>query len=59
MNISAKRLALPGFKEDQFLECLKKLVAIDSDWIPNARGYSLYLRPAMIATTVRICSPVL
>jgi hypothetical protein len=35
------------------LECVKRLVSIDREWIPNARGYSLYMRPTLIATTVR------
>jgi len=31
---------------------IKKLVAIDERWIPNERGYSLYVRPTLIGTRV-------
>jgi branched-chain amino acid aminotransferase len=63
---SAKRLALPvplhrrlnlfiyhhhqGFDEKEFLECIKRFVRVEERWIPAERGYSLYLRPTLIAT---------
>jgi branched-chain amino acid aminotransferase len=40
------------FNKDQFLECLKQLVRLDKDWIPNQRGYSLYIRPTHIGVGV-------
>jgi len=51
MNNSASRLAMPNFNGDSYLECLKKLLILDKDWIPQEKGYSLYIRPTMIATT--------
>ncbi|RKP18254.1 branched-chain amino acid aminotransferase [Rozella allomycis CSF55] len=50
LYLSAERLALPTFDKNEVLECMKKLVKIDSSWIPRERGYSLYIRPTLIAT---------
>ena len=50
INISSKRLAIPEFPEDYFMEGLKTLVDIDSDWIPQTEGSSLYIRPFVFAT---------
>eukprot|EP01124_Arcella_intermedia_P026455 TRINITY_DN4975_c0_g1_i1.p1 TRINITY_DN4975_c0_g1~~TRINITY_DN4975_c0_g1_i1.p1 ORF type:complete len:386 (-),score=69.37 TRINITY_DN4975_c0_g1_i1:65-1222(-) len=50
MNSSANRLCMPTFPERAFLEGIKTLLKTDEDWIPTQRGYSLYLRPTMIAT---------
>ncbi|KAJ9116908.1 hypothetical protein QFC22_004565 [Naganishia vaughanmartiniae] len=50
MNRSAARIALPQFNGDALIELIKKMVMLDSKWIPGEPGYSLYLRPTMIAT---------
>ena len=50
LNASARRLALPELPEELFLESLRRLVAVDRDWVPSGDGESLYLRPFMIAT---------
>lgn len=50
LNISAKRLAMPEIPEEYFMEGLKTLMQIDSDWIPTVDGSSLYIRPFMFAT---------
>ncbi|KAJ9113929.1 hypothetical protein QFC19_000124 [Naganishia cerealis] len=50
MNRSAARIALPQFNGDALIELIKKMVMLDSKWIPSEPGYSLYLRPTMIAT---------
>lgn len=50
MNDSMKRLFLPSFDEEAFLECIKELVKVDKDWIPKGEGYSLYIRPTGIST---------
>lgn len=50
LNASAQRLSMPTFPEDLFVEALRQLVALESDWIPTSEGSSLYLRPFMIAT---------
>jgi len=49
LNFSARRLGMPEFPEDLFVEGLKQLVAIDKNWIPPAEGSALYLRPFMYA----------
>lgn len=50
MNRSAARIALPQFDGKELEELIKKLVMIDSDWIPQEKGFSLYIRPTLIAT---------
>ena len=50
LNKSAARLALPEFNHEELLQCIKQLVRLEKDWIPEGRGYSLYIRPTMIAT---------
>ena len=45
MNSSADRLCLPEIPEEDFVEAIKKLVEIDKEWIPKAKGTSLYIRP--------------
>jgi len=49
LNFSARRMGMPEFPEDLFLEGLKKLVAIEQNWIPPKEGSALYLRPFMYA----------
>jgi branched-chain amino acid aminotransferase len=46
----ARRMAMPELPEDVFVQALEMLVAQDRDWVPSGDGYSLYLRPFMIAT---------
>jgi branched-chain amino acid aminotransferase len=50
LNISAKRLAIPEFPEESFMEGLETLLKIDKDWIPTTEGSSLYIRPFMLAS---------
>ncbi|KAF5355941.1 hypothetical protein D9756_004269 [Leucocoprinus leucothites] len=50
MNTSAQRIALPGFNGEALLELIKRLVRLDSRWIPTEPGHSLYIRPTMIGT---------
>ncbi len=47
-NSSAERLCLPELPEDDFVEAVTTLVSIDKDWVPTAKGTSLYVRPFMI-----------
>lgn len=49
-NASARRMCMPEIPVDVFVESLKALIDVDKDWIPNKDGYSLYVRPFMIAT---------
>ena len=50
LNISAKRLAIPELPEEYFMEGLKTLLEVDSDWIPTKEGSSLYIRPFIFAS---------
>ncbi|WP_147678566.1 branched-chain amino acid aminotransferase [Algibacter pacificus] len=50
LNISAKRLAIPELPENYFMDGLKALLEVDSDWIPKNEGSSLYIRPFIFAS---------
>ena len=50
LNISAKRLAIPEFPEEFFMEGLETLLKVDKDWIPTTEGSSLYIRPFILAS---------
>lgn len=52
LSNSMARLDMPGYDFDhaELIKCLSKLVDIDSKWIPYGEGYSLYIRPTVIAT---------
>ncbi|KAH7906283.1 branched-chain amino acid aminotransferase II, partial [Hygrophoropsis aurantiaca] len=47
---SAGRFVLPPFDGDELLKMIKRFVQIDSRWIPNREGHSLYLRPTIVGT---------
>jgi branched-chain amino acid aminotransferase len=49
-NQSAERMQMPQVPEEIFIEGLKKLIAIDSKWIPDMDNHSLYIRPFMISS---------
>ena len=49
-NLSAERMMMPTVPEEIFMEGMKQLVALDSNWIPNKAEHSLYIRPFMFAT---------
>ena len=49
LNVSARRIGMPHFPEDLFVEALKQLVALERQWIPPQEGSALYLRPFMYA----------
>lgn len=49
-NRSAARMAMPAFPEAAFVHAIDALVGQDHEWVPEAAGHSLYLRPYMIAT---------
>ncbi len=50
MNLSAKRMCMPEIPEDLFMEGLKTLLKLDSEWIPKEESASLYIRPLLFAT---------
>lgn len=48
---SSKAVALPHeFDPNELVECIRKLIAVDSAWIPKNEIGSLYIRPTHIAT---------
>lgn len=50
LNISATRMAMPQLSEELFMEGLMQLIKLDSAWVPQSDGASLYIRPFLIAT---------
>ena len=50
LNNSAKILDIPELPFDVMDKGLKKLIALEKDWIPTERGQSLYIRPFVFAT---------
>ncbi len=50
VNSSNDRLVIPRIDEEFGVKAIKELVNVDSDWIPDAPGTSLYIRPFIIAT---------
>jgi len=49
LNRSCRRLCIPEIDEDFALDVLKKLLAIEKDWVPGQPETSLYIRPTIIA----------
>ena len=45
-----QRLCIPEIPEEDFVQAVKAVVAVDADWIPTEPGTSLYVRPFIIAT---------
>ncbi|KAL1845264.1 hypothetical protein VTK73DRAFT_777 [Phialemonium thermophilum] len=50
LNKSAARIALPTFTDRNLIDILAEFARLEARFIPDARGYSLYLRPTMIGT---------
>uniref|UniRef100_A0A8C6TB38 Branched-chain-amino-acid aminotransferase n=1 Tax=Neogobius melanostomus TaxID=47308 RepID=A0A8C6TB38_9GOBI len=50
MHRSATRSSLPSFDKSELLQCIKKLVELDQDWVPFSQSASLYIRPTFIGT---------
>jgi len=50
MNRSADGVCIPHIDTEFVLKALKKLVAIEKDWVPSKEGTSLYIRPFIVAT---------
>ena len=47
---SCKRLSMPTFPEDRFVDAVRQTVAANAQWVPPCSGASLYLRPVMFGT---------
>jgi branched-chain amino acid aminotransferase, group II len=50
MSHSCERLDIPKVDGDFVIKAIKKLVAIEKEWIPEKTGQSLYIRPFIIGT---------
>ena len=49
LNTTSQRMCMPAFDSEEMLKCIAALVKLDHRWIPQKRGYSLYLRPTVIS----------
>lgn len=49
-SMNRLELSTEDLDPDELLKCIKQLVYLDKDWIPQGEGYSLYLRPTVIST---------
>ncbi len=71
INNSSERLAMPAFPKEYFIDGLKELVKLETEWVKPGFGNALYLRPFVFATQpalsatpsteykfMVICSPV-
>lgn len=47
---SAKRMCMPPLPEGLFVEAVRQLVGLDSEWVTTRDGHSLYIRPFMFGT---------
>jgi len=50
MNTTAARACLPTFDGPELVECIRRLVILDREWVPHDTSSSLYIRPTMIGT---------
>ncbi len=50
MNVSNDRMVIPKVNEQDCLDALMALLKVEKDWVPNAEGTSLYIRPFIFAT---------
>ncbi|KAJ5179683.1 hypothetical protein N7492_002893 [Penicillium capsulatum] len=50
LNKSSSRIALPTVDGEALTKLIGEFVKLENRFIPNERGYSLYLRPTMIGT---------
>jgi len=48
-NRTCERLCMPTIHPQMYVKAVQALVSVDKDWIPQAEGTSLYIRPFMIA----------
>ncbi|MBC7904185.1 MAG: branched-chain amino acid aminotransferase [Gemmatimonadaceae bacterium] len=48
-NLSAERMQMPTVPEEIFIEGMRKLIELDSNWIPAKADHSLYIRPFMFS----------
>ena len=54
LNNTHRRLCMPELPEEEFVQAVRALVEVERDWVPQAEGASLYIRPFTIATTAQL-----
>lgn len=42
------------FDTGELVECVRQLVKVDQEWVPYSTTSTLYIRPTMIGTEVRV-----
>ena len=50
LNQSSNRLSMPFVDERLIIDYLEQLIELEKEWVPDAEGTSLYIRPFIIAT---------
>lgn len=51
---SCIRMCMPVIEEEKFVQLLLDFVSVEKEWVSDKDGYSLYLRPFMIATEAHV-----
>jgi branched-chain amino acid aminotransferase len=51
LNHSAKRMFMPQYPEEWFVEGIKELIRLDRAWVPNNENSALYIRPFMFGSS--------
>lgn len=46
---SCERMCIPKIERDVFIEGLEELIKLDHEWVPEAKGNTLYIRPFAFA----------
>jgi branched-chain amino acid aminotransferase len=54
MNKSLERMCMPKISEEMWLSSLQALIEVDSAWVPDGEGSSLYIRPLVFASESRL-----
>jgi len=49
-NATGERMCIPQIPEEDYVQALQTLVALEADWVPSDPGTALYIRPFIIAT---------
>ncbi|XP_065267604.1 branched-chain-amino-acid aminotransferase, cytosolic isoform X8 [Emys orbicularis] len=47
---SSLHYAVECFDKEELLECIRKLVEVEKEWVPHSTSASLYIRPTLIGT---------
>lgn len=54
LSVSLERMCMPVIPRELFLEAVKTFVSLEKNWIPEAEGGALYLRPLVFASEARV-----